>query len=269
MATVDGLTKARMLEIEGNSIVDGAVVDNELILTKHNGETINAGWVRGDPGPVELNDWLDIADPPGTPKPYEHNVLPSQHGWCDAQTEYDGTTYPKLAAIFGVGDACVNGVCADGFFRLPDHRGKFMVARHSGITAFDTLRETGGSKDAAIVDHVHPHDHAGTVDANGDPHTHEFEHTHGVNASTGTGNQIALVDLTASVAAGSDYQAITGYSGGTTSPAPDNITGAASDSSHQHTFTTDNDATSPTGAVSGTDKNLPPYRVVNVIMRLA
>lgn len=52
MATITGLTAARMLEIEGASVVDGAVVGDDLILEKHDGSTINAGNVRGPEGPV-------------------------------------------------------------------------------------------------------------------------------------------------------------------------------------------------------------------------
>jgi hypothetical protein len=50
MAEVEGLTKARMLEIEAACIVDGAVVLNNLILTRHDGTTIDAGNVRGAQG---------------------------------------------------------------------------------------------------------------------------------------------------------------------------------------------------------------------------
>lgn len=53
MGTVTGLTAARMAEIEAASIVDGEVVGDNLILTKHDSTTINAGNVRGpqgDPG---------------------------------------------------------------------------------------------------------------------------------------------------------------------------------------------------------------------------
>jgi hypothetical protein len=72
MATVTGLTAARMKAIEDASVVDGAVVTDDLILTKYNGVQINAGNVRGpkgDPGdippvavwaaPVLLNSWVN------------------------------------------------------------------------------------------------------------------------------------------------------------------------------------------------------------------
>ncbi|MET0785319.1 MAG: LamG-like jellyroll fold domain-containing protein [Paenisporosarcina sp.] len=52
MATVTGLTAERMQAIEAASVVDGDVVGNDLILTKHDGSTINAGNVRGPTGPV-------------------------------------------------------------------------------------------------------------------------------------------------------------------------------------------------------------------------
>jgi hypothetical protein len=50
MTTVTGLTAERMLAIEGASIIDGDIVGNNLILTKHNGNTIDAGNVRGPKG---------------------------------------------------------------------------------------------------------------------------------------------------------------------------------------------------------------------------
>lgn len=50
MATVTGLTAARMAEIEAASIVDGEVVGDNLILTKFDTTTIDAGNVRGPQG---------------------------------------------------------------------------------------------------------------------------------------------------------------------------------------------------------------------------
>ncbi len=50
MATITGLTAERMQEIEDACIVAGGVVVDDLILTKHDGSTINAGNVRGPQG---------------------------------------------------------------------------------------------------------------------------------------------------------------------------------------------------------------------------
>ena len=51
MAEITGFTAARMLEIENNTIVDGAIVGDDLILTTFGGTDINAGNVRGPVGP--------------------------------------------------------------------------------------------------------------------------------------------------------------------------------------------------------------------------
>jgi hypothetical protein len=42
MTTVTGLTAERMLAIEAESIVDGDISGNDLILTRHDGVQINA-----------------------------------------------------------------------------------------------------------------------------------------------------------------------------------------------------------------------------------
>ena len=50
MTAVTGLTAARMAEIEAASVVSGEVVGDDLILTKFDTTTINAGDVRGPQG---------------------------------------------------------------------------------------------------------------------------------------------------------------------------------------------------------------------------
>ena len=250
MATINGLTATRLLQLEADTVIGGHVDGDDLILEQHDGSTINAGNVRGFPSDVDMA----LFNPPGVPVPYMGAAAPTGWGLCDASTPYSAATYPELAALFDTGASCVNGATTAGNFLLPDLRGKMLVGRHAGITAFDTLHETGGSKDAVVTQHNH------TASSDQPSHTHEFDHTHGANASTGTGNQIALIDVSANVAAGGDYQAITGYTGGTTAPSPDATTGSADPAV---TTTVDNEG------VSGTDKNLPPYRVVNYIMRLA
>ena len=52
MGTVNGLTAEQMLVIQNSSVVDGSVDANgDLILTKYDGTTINAGNVIGPQGP--------------------------------------------------------------------------------------------------------------------------------------------------------------------------------------------------------------------------
>lgn len=50
MGSATGLTADRMLEIEAASVVDGEVVGDDLVLTRHDGTTIDAGNVRGPAG---------------------------------------------------------------------------------------------------------------------------------------------------------------------------------------------------------------------------
>lgn len=52
MASVTGYTAARMQEIEDQAVVGGSVVGDNLVLTRYNGGTINAGNVRGPIGPT-------------------------------------------------------------------------------------------------------------------------------------------------------------------------------------------------------------------------
>lgn len=58
MSLVTGFTAARLLIMEAATIVSGAIVGDNLILTKNGGGTVNAGNVRGPqgiPGPTGTN----------------------------------------------------------------------------------------------------------------------------------------------------------------------------------------------------------------------
>lgn len=54
MATITGLTAARMLIIEAESIVAARLVVDHLVLTKHDGTDIDVGSIRGAKGDVGL-----------------------------------------------------------------------------------------------------------------------------------------------------------------------------------------------------------------------
>lgn len=125
MATVTGLTAARMQEIEDASVVDGEVVSGNLMLTKHDGSQINAGPVIGPPGPV---------GPSGTGIPGEIKLWPglalpveASYGlwtWANGGV-FNVADYPLAAAhidplwktAYGQSDP------GAGKFRVPDMRG--------------------------------------------------------------------------------------------------------------------------------------------------
>jgi microcystin-dependent protein len=128
MATITGLTADRMLAIEASSVVDGDVVSGHLILTKHDGSTIDAGSVLGPTGPQgpvgpagglipgELRLW------PGSTLPD-----PAQFGkwvWADGAV-YVVATYPKAAAAIATQWRTFAGASDPGAsnFRVPDLRG--------------------------------------------------------------------------------------------------------------------------------------------------
>ena len=75
MATITGLTAERMLEIEGESVVDGEIVGGNLILTKHDGDNIDAGPVIGPPGPVGPMGPSGVASIPGEVKLWPGGAL--------------------------------------------------------------------------------------------------------------------------------------------------------------------------------------------------
>ena len=109
--------------------------------------------------------------------------------------------------------------------------GKVAVGFDAGDTSFDTLEETGGSKDAINVSHTH------TIQSGGE-HTHTIPHN---SDSATVGDYIS----------GNDGPNNTS---GTASP-------TASSGSHTHTATA--------SGSSGTDANLQPYITVHMWKRTA
>jgi len=126
MATITGLTAERMLEIEGQSVISGAIVNNHLILTKHDGTTIDAGVLPPGPqGPVgpaggqipgEIKMW------PGSALPDPVNF--GKWVWADGAT-YDVALYPKAAANIAPQWRTFAGASdpPGTLFRVPDLRG--------------------------------------------------------------------------------------------------------------------------------------------------
>lgn len=124
MTTIIGLTAERMQEIEAASIVDGEVIAGDLILTKHDGNPINAGSVIGPVGPPG-----PIGSIPGEIKLWPSLTLPSEaeYGlWTWANGGIFVISEHPLAAgnIDDVWNTAM-GLAAPGAgnFRVPDLRG--------------------------------------------------------------------------------------------------------------------------------------------------
>ena len=151
MATITGLTAERMLEIEGASVVEGEIVDNHLILTKHDGTTIDTGVLppgpQGPTGPAG-------GQIPGEIKMWPGNALPApvdfgKWVWADGAT-YDVVTYPKAAANIAPQWRTAHGASNPpaNLFRVPDLRGLIPA----GLDAMPTgARANRVTRSVAIV----------------------------------------------------------------------------------------------------------------------
>lgn len=118
--------------------------------------------------------------------------------------------------------------------------GRVMVGLNGSDTLFDTLEETGGSKDAIVVSHTH----TGTTDSNG-------AHAHTTNFGYSNDHDYF----------GNGVSSFTFNGGGVTqNPYPYNSESAGA---HTHSFTT-----ASTGS-SGTNANLQPYITVAMWKRTA
>jgi microcystin-dependent protein len=189
MTSVTAYTAQRMKAIEDGAVISGAVVGDNLILTKFDSTTINAGNVRGPQGvqgvPGEVSAaQLNQAVPAGVIAIWPFATIPT--GWLELNGQAIANAHTAVPALFA---AAPLGWKVSNTLNLPDMRGRFPVGQHTTDTAFDTLQETGGTKDAVVVTHTHSipsHTHAMPA------HTHSYTgnsggtHTHGLSiVSTG------------------------------------------------------------------------------------
>lgn len=147
MATVTGFTAERMEEMEAATIIDGDVVGDNLILTRHDTTTINAGNVRGPTGS------------PGVTQP-ELDTFMNDHLPIGSSVDYIGITSPSVKWILAIGQTIVNGqTLYPGFWAIipasmksgssiimPNMAGKVVVVYDATQTEFDTIIEIGGAK---------------------------------------------------------------------------------------------------------------------------
>jgi microcystin-dependent protein len=180
MATVTGLTAVRMLEIEAASVIDGEVVNGELILTKHDGTQINAGPVMGPAGPVGPQGPAAIGAIPGEVRLWSGSALPelATYGkwvWADG-AYYPTATYPAAAAHIGSQWRTFAGASDPGAgnFRVPDLRGLVAAGldampggsranRMTRAAAATLAAKTGEEAHGLSVTELARHGHGGSV----------------------------------------------------------------------------------------------------------
>lgn len=169
MATITGFTAERMLVIESASIVDGNVVGDNLILSRFDTTTIDAGSVRGPMGPSG-----DI--PVGSIIDYIGTTAPENYLTMVGQTIVDGETlhpllWPVLPATMKSGSNII----------MPNTKKCVSVGYDASDTDFNVIGKTGGSKThTLLVGETPVKSHSHTVNA----HSHTVNnHNHG--AATG------------------------------------------------------------------------------------
>lgn len=144
MATVDGLTKERMLAIEAESITAARLdpVTNHLIFTTHGGTDIDVGNLTGPQGPV------GPVAPAGAMIDFAAAAPPA--GWllCDgsavSRTTY-ATLFGAIGTTWGVGDGSTT-------FNLPDFRGRSTVGAGTGAgLSTRPLGQTGGEENHILT----------------------------------------------------------------------------------------------------------------------
>ena len=136
MATITGYTAAHMDAIEASVVVDGDVVADHLILTKHDGSTIDAGNVRGATGATGATG---SPNPAGTVLMFAGGTVPTGYLLCDGSAvsrTTQATLFAAISTTYGGGDGSTT-------FNLPDMGSKFPRG--------NTLATPGGAST-----HTHP-----------------------------------------------------------------------------------------------------------------
>jgi hypothetical protein len=181
----------------------------------------------------------------GTP-----TVPTAAYGTNTTQAASTAFVQAALSAVYPVGSIYINAGSSTnpatllGFGTWVEFgAGKVLVGLDASDSSFDTLEETGGSKDAIVVSHTHTASSTSTFTGNALPsHTHTYATGSNISGSGGWAISDAQTSATGTTSASS---------GGTPSGSVATTTTVAS-----------------TGS-SGTNANLQPYVVVKMWKRTA
>lgn len=293
MATVTGLTKARMLAIEAESVVSGTVDDDgHLILTRHDDTTIDAGSVvgpQGVPGPPVSPGSIDYASLAAgqrwEPGDFKWSMQTADHaGWLkmDGRNNFArvGGAYSALFDV--VGTSLGAGINSDTFGIGDVSKRVIMGQAASGVGS--TLGETDGSEDTILKSHSHAvnsHAHGGAV--NGEAaHVHNMNHGHTADDNvTGGHNHDSTSGATNVLGTGAGPYNVNGSGSNYVTFDVGHAIRTSTDGNHDHDITVADFAGNNGGGsshahvipgeapntnaqgVSATDANLPPFLVMN------
>jgi hypothetical protein len=226
LKATDFAAKDALLSGDPNKIVKGTEIDDEF-----------------DAIQTAVNSKANSASPALTGTPTSPTAT---FGTNTTQIATTAFVQAAISAAYPVGSIYISTIATNpattfGFGTWEEFgAGKVLVGQDTGDTAFDTLEETGGSKDAAIVEHTH------TIDDPG--HVHNFRVYEG--QSPQFQNQMGYFE---SVTNGGDRLVTANYNTDATGLVLESTTGITVDS---------------TGS-SGTNANLQPYVVVKMWKRTA
>jgi microcystin-dependent protein len=278
ITTIDG-TK----ELKLRTRPEGAAPDDAMVRITQTGvvSTLPVALPADPVQPLEAatKQYVDATASGGTVPWYPGDVKMIAYatpdpGWllCDgaavSRTE-EAALFARIGTSYGVGDGTTT-------FNLPNFTGRAGVMRDAAAALFDTLGKTGGSRDAVVVSHSHDHTHTHV----GAAHTHTINHDHAAATTSAAGahNHVLNTDnavgsFAGALARGTDPAAYTGTPA-SIDPAPDhthsvNLASFAGSSGGASATTTGNPSVLATDVVgvSGTDANLPPFLVINYVIK--
>jgi hypothetical protein len=175
MATVTAFTASRSLAIENKRVDSAAIVGDDLILTRKDGTTLNAGNVRGPQGDQGIQGVPGPSLPSGAiiAGPWESD--PSGYLILDGRT-LTAATYPNVAAAY---PSWVSG----GNLVLPNMTGAVLMgAASAGVLS-------GSMSHTLTVNNLPVHVHSGPSHRHTGPsHRHSIAHGHNHTFAVGGGN---------------------------------------------------------------------------------
>jgi hypothetical protein len=239
-------TKDTLPTGDANKIVKGTEIDNEF------------NSIAG-----AISSKADIASPTFTGTPAGPTATAGSNTTQLATTAF---VTAALQAVYPVGSIYINAASTSnptsllGFGTWVEFgAGRVLVGQNASDALFDTLEETGGSKDAIAVSHTHTASSTSTVTDAGHRH---FTTIDGM-AGTGAGfqSQIGLTTYSSATGGFESY-----YARGTSDTTQANASTASTSTTGISVATA---TTVASGGSSGTNANIQPYITVKMWKRTA